>query len=367
MSKYRLLLSTGMHFCVDGICAAALMAGSHGKLTYEQIVLCFCIYNLIAFGTQFVAGYVLDKKPAFLRQSLLLSCLLLALGTLTVLGLQLQVIFLGLGNCLFHVTLGSLILRSTSSCKQLGIFVSSGAVGLGLGLAELVGAMVFLVFYLLQVWLFLSAQGLSQSSKELALANDSKALQAYNATSKGDSQAAPNTARDAALNDATKPSRLTLTLVAILLLLCVVVRGFGGSNNDSDYLMLFPCTFALGKILGGVAADSLGYRRTIVLIFALSFLALQWEGLGPTILLVLSFNMTMPLTLRLLHFCNPGMPGLMFGLAAGCLLPGFFFVGTFSPDLRVMAVAQFLILFVAGYYVRSNTGERVLQLPKPSL
>ena len=347
MLKHRLLLSTCMHFSVDGISAAALMAGSNLILSYDEIVFCFCIYNLIAFGTQFLAGLFLDQKPTLVRQTLIVSCLLLTLGSLTVFGLQLQAIFLGMGNCLFHVALGRLILRWYDSCKQLGIFVSSGAIGLGLGLAELVPTWIFLVLYLGQVVIFLTktTQAFLDESAPLAKTSDTEAC--------SNTQSTPDT------------SRLTLVSVAILLLLCVVVRGFGGSNN-SDYLLLFPCTFALGKILGGISVDTLGYRRTILLIFGLSFLALQWEGLLPTIILVLSFNMTMPLTLRLLHFCNPTKPGLMFGLAAGCLLPGFFFMGYFVPDVRAMAVGQFLILFIAGYFVRSRNGERILELPKIS-
>ena len=69
--------------------------------------------------------------------------------------------------------------------------------------------------------------------------------------------------------------------------------------------------------------------------------------------MILAFNMTMPLTLRLVHWCKPRYPGMMFGLAAGCLLPGVFYKG-FSIPPQGMAVLQFLCLAAAGWLLRKN-------------
>ncbi|MBR3051126.1 MAG: hypothetical protein IKG61_06720, partial [Selenomonadaceae bacterium] len=143
----------------------------------------------------------------------------------------------------------------------------------------------------------------------------------------------------------------------ILLLGCVVLRSFGGGNT-AQYVMLFPCVFAVGKILGGLCCDKIGYKNTIGLIFILGFLSLQWSGLISAVILALTFNMTMPLTLRLIHWCNPNYPGMMFGLAAGCLLPGFFFEN-FSVVPQAVIVIQFLSLFVAGALFNRARAERI--------
>jgi hypothetical protein len=45
---------------------------------------------------------------------------------------------------------------------------------------------------------------------------------------------------------------------------------------------------------------------------------------------------------------------MMFGLAAGCLLPGVFFKG-FSIPPQAMAVLQFLCLTAAGWLLREKT------------
>ena len=87
-------------------------------------------------------------------------------------------------------------------------------------------------------------------------------------------------------------------------------------------------------------------------IFLLGFFALQGEGLAFAVLLAFAFNMTMPLTLRLAHRCNPAYPGLMFGLAAGCLLPGAFYPGAVFIPASAMVVLQFLCLCLVGYILR---------------
>jgi hypothetical protein len=110
-----------------------------------------------------------------------------------------------------------------------------------------------------------------------------------------------------------------------------------------------PCVFVLGKSFGGILCDALGWRKTILAIFILSFLALQIPGIIGTVILTFAFNMTMPLTLRLLHIYFPEFPGLTFGLAAGCLLPGAFYGKYFPIPAEIMILIQFLGLFTAGF------------------
>ena len=129
--------------------------------------------------------------------------------------------------------------------------------------------------------------------------------------------------------------------------MCVTLRGFGGGAKVPEYVMLMPCVFMLGKSAGGVLCDAIGFRRTILCIFLLIFAGLQVQGLAGTVAVTFAFNMTMPLTLRLLHWYFPEYPGLTFGLAAGCLLPGAFFGGIMNIPPDVMAVVQFLGLFAA--------------------
>ena len=322
-----LAIFTALHFLVDGVCAAAMAAYAVREPSFALIVFYFGLYNGIAFGTQWLTGLLFDKYENLIRYAFLFVLVTLGLGTLPALGIKAQTLLLGIGNSVFHVAAGSLVLRRYATYKELGIFVSSGAVGLALGLNCIVGPYPFLfacavlcAVVTLRKW---KAEIPPAASEQVCVRNSTEE------------------------NIQTVSSHRLTGICLVLLLGCIVLRGFGGGASAGSYVMLFPCVFAAGKALGGIVCDKAGYQKTILFIFFLSFLALQLAGLMATVLLVLAFNMTMPLTLRLVHWCNPRYPGMMFGLAACCLLPGVYFKG-FSILPQAMAVLQFLCLAAAG-------------------
>ena len=319
-----LTLLTLAHFSVDGVCGAALAAYAVDELYLEPIVYYFGLYNLIAFGGQWCAGWIFDKSPRFLLPAFLLAAFFLGLGIVSVLPVGGWVTCLGIGNCLFHAAAGSIVLRRYENFAAPGIFVSSGAVGLGLGLGQFVPAPAFFALYLaaaLAVFRLISAATEDNTFGQMPEKISSVPIFAVLAS-------------------------------AAALLFCVVLRGFGGGGASDAFPMLLPCVFMLGKAAGGVLCDRVGFRRAILAIFLLGFFAVLGEGIFFALLLVFSFNMTMPLTLRLLHWCSPAHPGLMFGLAAGCLLPGAFYPGAVFVPAPAMIVLQFLCLCFAGYWLR---------------
>ena len=139
-----LAIFTVLHFLVDGICAAAMAAYAVQEPLLAPIVYYFGLYNAIAFGTQWLTGWLFDKKESWIRYAFLFVLLTLGLGTQSALGIRTQTLLLGIGNSVFHVAAGSLVLRRYTTYKELGIFVSSGAVGLALGLNCIVGPYPFL-------------------------------------------------------------------------------------------------------------------------------------------------------------------------------------------------------------------------------
>ena len=324
-----LFLHTLQHFAVDGICGAVLAAYAVNEIYLEPIIYFFGLYNLIAFGSQWLIGLVIDKKFSLTPYAFIISLITLALGTIGTIEIIYKVILIGIGNSLFHVAGGSLILRRYSTYKELGIFVSSGAIGLALGLNQIINAMTFLIIYAIITAFVL------KNLREVLPVNHSSPQ-----------------------NNNYQLHIAHYTLI-ILLLACVILRSFGGSNDSTEYIILFPCVFAFGKMIGGLCCDKIGFNNTILLIFVMSFVALQFNGLMSMIILTLAFNMTMPLTLRLVHFCNPNYPGLMFGLAAGCLLPGAFFSDNFKMIPQAMIVIQFLSLFIAGYLFKKYSQRQI--------
>ncbi len=322
-----IFLLTLLHFAVDGICGAALATYETAASDFSAVLYFFGLYNLIAFGGQWLAGWITDRYTFLSPHTFPSALLLLGGGSIAALGMPVQAVLLGLGNCLFHAAAGGMVLRYYVTYKEPGIFVSGGAVGLALGLNGLCGEIFFL---LVAASAILLLPGFLKHACRTHMCEPLISVQ-------------------------SKPPSVSVLSALIgcvvLLLGCVVLRGFAGSGHAANQVLLFPCIFALGKILGGLCCDRFGYNATVLLIFILGFIGLQWTGLLPTLLTILAFNMTMPLTLRLLHRCNPSRPGLMFGLAAGCLLPGAFFHSLFTPAPQVMLVVQFLSLFAAGVLI----------------
>ena len=320
-----LLLCTLLHFSVDGVCAAVMANYAVSEPEFSRIVYYFGIYNLIAFGGQWLAGLFLDKHKALVVPSLAVTPLLLAGGFFG--GIFARTVLVATGNCIFHVAAGIIILERSDTFREPGIFVSSGAVGLALGLYRFVRASYFeaLCIVCTAIALLVLRKSHRPSSPHELTHNENFAW---------------------------------LIAGALMLLVCVVLRGFGGSSRVPEYVMLMPCVFMLGKSAGGILCDIIGFRKTILAIFVMSCAALQVKGLWGAVILTFAFNMTMPLTLRMLHWYFPEYPGLTFGLAAGCLLPGAFFGKYFGVAPVVMSVMQFLSLFAAGYiFVRYRRGK----------
>ncbi len=316
---FVLPLLTLAHFCVDGVCGAALAAYAFGEPYLEPIVYYFGLYNLIAFGGQWCAGWFFDKRPRTILPALCIAAGFLSVGLVSSLPVWLWVCCIGVGNCVFHAAAGGFVLRKYENFGPPGIFVSGGALGLGLGLGGFCPAWIFFVAYVAAAFFAY------RSGREIPGMDFCEQEQIVGA-----------------------PAPAALLGCGAALLLCVVLRSFGGGGGAGAPALLFPCVFTLGKAAGGVLCDRIGYRRAILAIFLLGFFALQGEGLLFSILLAFAFNLTMPLTLRLLHRCAPARPGLTFGLAAGCLLPGAFCPGAVFVPAAAMIVLQFLCLYFAG-------------------
>lgn len=318
--KLPLILLTILHLLVDGICGAILANYALNEPRIEPIVFYFLVYTILAFGLQGPIGFCLDYFPSKLRLCLLLSMGLLSLGMLSTLGILTQVIFIGLGNCIFHVVGGSYVLSKYDGYTELGMFVASGAIGLGLGLNSFVGAFTLVI-------VAISCSILAYFAMERTVV-----------------------VRSPRVIDTYSVDNSKLVGCVLLLLFCVFLRSFGSNGNIfTSNVMLLPCVFAWGKLLGGVVCDALGYKYTTLGIFVLGFLGLLLEGLWAGLLFILACNMTMPLTLRLVHWCRVEHPGLMFGLAASCLVPGVVWKDAIVLPPQLILVVQFIFLALVGF------------------
>ncbi len=321
-TRATLAVYTVTHFVVDFSCGWLLYElYKTGAIGAAYAGAAFVLYNFLAFGLQFIIGGGADKfgpvAVAAAGCGLLLAGLLLP-GKMWVLAVTLA----GLGNAAFHAGGGvDSLIFSRGKMTRSGIFVSSGAVGVALGMltggAGLVGR--YIPIAAVTVCLIL-----------IILFGSTHEEPAYPA-------------------DMIKPGKMALTSGASAIVFClfaVLVRSYAGFLFTMPWkkgfmLVLAAALFAAcGKALGGILADALGGRLvgTVSVIVSIPLIVLGGEYIIPSLLGIMAFNMAMPVTLFTLSEQFRGHEGFAFGLTTLALLIGYlgFSFVTLSPVLSTI-------------------------------
>ena len=312
------------HFAVDLACGfVCLGVFVPGAASLEEAALGVFLYNLLAFAAQPLLGAVCDRFPR--RPWAALGCLTVAAGAL--LGcLSLgwgAVVLCGLGNALFHPGGGrDALVSSPGTLWQGGVFVSTGALGVALGMfwgtafprPWMAGALAALLGLCA---LFCWKTPLFQPKRGAAIPG---------------------------------ASSLPFWWVVGLALGSVALRAFVGGAvplpwKTGLWALAAAAAAFLGKAAGGFLADRLSPRLAGVgaLLLSLPLLCLGWAHPLPSLLGLLCFNMTMPVTLGAVTDKLPNAPGLAFGLTAQ-----FLFVGTLPLQGLALGQGQALALSAAG-------------------
>ena len=336
------------HFLVDAVCVAAVLGrGALGIELANAVV----VYNTLAFSTQCVLGYILDRYGPC-RRSLktggLLACagmVIVAAGALDSLTVMAAACITGLGNSLFHVAGGIVTLkRSGGKAAPLGIFVAPGAFGVTVG-----------TLYP-QLCVYLAAA-------LLALAGFGGALYLKGYASRGVPVGGAATPQRS-LGSGEEPFPV---LPVVLLTAAVAVRAIGGSaavfswKQGAVHTLLLTLFVFAGKALGGYLCDRIGCGKSAVLsIVPAAVLTAFFAGsMLPALAGQLLINLTMPVTLWMLYLLLPKEPGLAFGLAASALWPGTIigmFIKLSGPARSVLILASFLFgagaIIYADRYIR---------------
>lgn len=120
------------HFLVD---FSAVYTFYHSYFSYTDSAFFYAVlgYNMIAFATQPFLGYIVDRFNKYKNIFITLSILFMILGSLITIDIFLSMVFLGLGNALFHVSGSKEILRKAKTKIPLGLYISTGVMGLGIG------------------------------------------------------------------------------------------------------------------------------------------------------------------------------------------------------------------------------------------
>ena len=345
-------VSALLHFLVDGLCVCCLYLVA-GVSSLAGLAGVFIAYNVLAFLTQPLTGMLADRL-AHRRQLLWLSALLLSaavavasLGVLAVGGgapmgvVLLVAVLLGLGNSLFHVWGGKEVAMATGNdIRALGVFVSTGAFGLAVGVAlHSWGAL----FVLLALFVGLVAAG--------GAAATAAGTQGTAADATGTAVGAMGTAADAtgtAARGGAAVGRLSWVVV-LLMMGFVLLRSFAGETLSAALqpVALLPLLVGgvamVGKAAGGWVARGLGWWQALLLLTVATASCVLWRH-GAAVIPwagLLLVNATMAVTLWLANRAMPRREGLTFGLLAAALMPGYLLAQAVGDDR--LAVVPWLL------------------------
>ncbi len=314
-------LTSVQHFMVDALCICCmyLLAPYFGS---TAAVACILTYNVLAFMTQPMTGIWADKLEQrhwlLFASSLLLTLAVVVTSLAPLLGyvpwvLPLVAVLLGMGNSIFHVWGGKqTVLKVGNDIRALGVFVSTGALGLAVGLVYC-SPLLLCALLLAIVLLSVAYVRYDDMRREPSVIPEHRNL--------------IEIGKPYPLRDLSLP---LLCVAVVLLMLFVAYRSFAGEmfskgiSKTDTLILILGFVSMLGKMAGGWIARSMGVIRSLAVVLAGVALCFLFRGDFVLVLLlgVFLMNCTMPVTLYLANEVLSGREGMAFGLMAAALIPG---------------------------------------------
>lgn len=346
MKTYKLSLYSILHFLVDLVCCYTVIriVFLSNDLFLNSILITVC-YNFSAFALQAPIGLIVDyfdKTKLFQIFSFIVLMLGLFLSEEPNF-MVLSCVLMGVGNSLFHVSFGVDILNEkTKKSSYLGIFISTGALGVSLGTFLATNNLnLYLVFMVL---LLLSLLLLSYMYKYSEPLNHTECNISFSVLNEN-------------------------KVVILILMFIVVLRSYMGGKIGVSFgldailapifvIIINTLPLVLGKAFGGVLADKYGFKNTILYSLVISAIFSGLYGFTGNmfcaIITIFTFNMTMPITLYLIKEVISCSKGFAFGLLTFSLYIGYL-VNLFV-SFNYESVIVSVITLVSLYYVINKVG-----------
>lgn len=294
-TKIYLYVLSLTHAIVDASCAFLVVNFID---TVGQALFYVLLYNLLAFGTQFIFGYISDRANTYLIPTIL-GCIMVTISLFIPHFALIAIILAGIGNSLFHIGGGGMVLQMLPrKTMPAGIFVAPGGIGLAVGALlsynHLIVSKVFVFIIAIMIFMLLMLP------KPLL--------------SKGKTN-----------------HKIDVSIIAVTFVLIVIVfRSLVGVSIDftwktgTTFIITFAGAIAFGKVFGGLVADKFGIIRAGVLSLMLASVLLYFgsQSYLPGILGIFLFSFSMPITLRIISDSFYAYPGFSFGIASLALLLG---------------------------------------------
>lgn len=287
------------------------------------------MYDLFAFVPQALFGALSDKY-----RKLNLGLIGTILTTLALISLYLKLplilifVLLTLGNCIVHVHGAESTLRvSEGKMFPSALFVSGGAFGIITGkllYKHKISTLLIIGINIISIILILLSKMFKKYEKDK--------LEEYNYSNK-------------------KYSIVTIVLLATLV---VAVRSYmsygiptGWNKTELQAILLFSF-MGLGKALGGLLIDKVNIKFTSLIstLLALPFLLFGENNMYLSLIGVMLFSMTMPITLALILSRMKESPGIAFGFTTIGLFVGAFpaYIITISSQMVNFVIFTFLTI-----------------------
>jgi MFS transporter, FSR family, fosmidomycin resistance protein len=369
MRRLALPLILGLaHGVADGA-AGLLLGGLPHMMTLERVALLVLVYNVLAFGGQPLLGLVADRlgrpRPAALAGLLLLAAALLA-------GQQpiAAVVLAGLGSAAFHIGGGALALCATQGrAAGPGLFAAPGVVGLAAGGALAASGytapwpflLPLLVLAVVLTRLELPALPYATTTDDRPPTTDDRPARYGTRDRKTAEQRTKNkeqwvdglrtTDHGPRTMDEAQSAIYNLQsaipeghdLVMLVLLAAIALRSAVWSSlqflfeGRYETLLMMALAAAVGKILGGVLADRIGWRCWLVgaLLLAAPLLALGGRNLFLLLPGVALLQSATPAALAMTWRLLPRQPATAAGLGLGLAIAigGIPMIGGLGPAL----------------------------------
>lgn len=148
--------------------------------------------------------------------------------------------------------------------------------------------------------------------------------------------------------------KLSLGMIVLLAFLSAAIRSYVAYaiptawKKDTLHAILLFSSMGIGKYMGGVLCDRIGYQKTasLSLLFSLPFLLFGNELMTVSLIGVGLFSMTMPVTVAILASAFPKNPAFGFGITTVALFVGVAPVFFFRPE--GLLVNQLIVLILGA-------------------
>ena len=322
-----------MHAVVDFGCAALVMGiARETGISLPLAATVIILYDFCAFALQFPVGILADRLN---RNSLIaaLGCALVAIGFLLRPWAVTACVIAGIGNALYHVGGGVDVLNLSDRKAALsGIFVSTGDLGLFLGLnAHLLplGSTAIFILLLVSTAILLGLYYLIKYRYRVENVPCERLIE------------------PGSLSDGQK-------LILFCMMSTVYLRSCFGVCMSFSWRSAFTggliaaSAIMLGKMLGGVIGDRLGWTKTSVcsLLLAAVLIVFAEKSMACGLAALVLFNMTMPITLCVTVDLFRNRRGAAFGLTSAML-----FFGLIPAFDRTAELLEKISSIVAGTVV----------------